>query len=378
MNQNELFHDVNEQPNLGSYDVIVINSSAGKDSQAMLDHVVEQADAAGVRDRLVVLHCDLGLSPGGQEIEWPGTKELAAEHAAHYGLRFIVVQRGVRGFLEEIDYRGMFPANQQRYCTSKFKQDQGNKVITALADEARGEEPDPGFLEQIDRLGHWPRAETRNCTSTFKRDPGQKAINRLALEVIDQPPGPGFLEQIEDRGMFSDQDNRLCTSNNKRDPANTAITQLADEARDGSKRRPRILQCFGFRAQESSRRKKMRTFSIDKRTSNTRKEVNVWLPIHAWKVEQVWERIAAAGTRYHPAYDLGMSRLSCRFCIFAPRSQLILSARLNPELFQEYLDLETRIGHRFQHKLSLADIKAAVDAGEQGHEDGPDDGCWNM
>jgi 3'-phosphoadenosine 5'-phosphosulfate sulfotransferase (PAPS reductase)/FAD synthetase len=318
---------------LSRYDRIVVNTSAGKDSQAMTDLMVELADAAGVRDRLVMLHCDLGLSPGGEPIEWPGTLELAQEHAEHYGLRFIVVRRGTRG-----------------------------------------------FMEQIERLEHWPRASTRNCTSTFKRDQGQKVVNRLALEVIEKSKGPGFLEMIEERGMFPDQKNRLCTSSGKRDPANTAITALADEFREdmGKSYRPHILQCFGFRAQESSRRRKMETFSTDKRTSNSRKEVNVWLPIHSWKVEDVWARIKAAGTRPHPAYAMGMSRLSCRFCIFAPRSQLILSARLNPKLFEEYLALEKRIGHRFKDKLSLADIKAAVDAGETGAEASPDDGCWNM
>ena len=121
----------------------------------------------------------------------------------------------------------------------------------------------------------------------------------------------------------------------------------------------------------------MTDFSTDKRTTNTRKEVNVWLPIHGWKVEEVWARIGQAGTRPHPAYAMGMSRLSCRFCIFAPRAQLILSARLNPALFEEYLALEKKIGHRFQDKLSLADIKAAIEAGESGAES-DDDGCWNM
>jgi hypothetical protein len=35
-------------PELASYHWIVINSSAGKDSQAMLEFVVEQVDQAGV------------------------------------------------------------------------------------------------------------------------------------------------------------------------------------------------------------------------------------------------------------------------------------------------------------------------------------------
>lgn len=46
-------------PSLTDYDVILVNSSAGKDSQASLDVVVEQARAAGVLDRVVVVHADL-------------------------------------------------------------------------------------------------------------------------------------------------------------------------------------------------------------------------------------------------------------------------------------------------------------------------------
>jgi hypothetical protein len=46
-------------PDLTTYHWITINSSAGKDSQAMLDVVVEQCDQVGVpRSRLVVAHAD--------------------------------------------------------------------------------------------------------------------------------------------------------------------------------------------------------------------------------------------------------------------------------------------------------------------------------
>ena len=70
-----------------------------------------------------------------------------------------------------------------------------------------------------------------------------------------------------------------------------------------------------------------------------------------------------------------MTRLSCRFCIFAPKPQLLISARANPALFEEYLDLERRMGHRFTQRVSLEEVKAALEAGE---EAGPDDGAWNM
>jgi 3'-phosphoadenosine 5'-phosphosulfate sulfotransferase (PAPS reductase)/FAD synthetase len=75
-------------PNLKGYDWVVVNSSAGKDSQCMLDFVVERCDKAKVpRQRLVVVHADLG------RVEWPGTRELAGEQARHYGLEFVAVSR---------------------------------------------------------------------------------------------------------------------------------------------------------------------------------------------------------------------------------------------------------------------------------------------
>ena len=63
-------------PDLTRYHWIVLNSSAGKDSQAMLDYVAELADHAKLsRARLIVAHADLG------RVEWPGTRELAQEQA---------------------------------------------------------------------------------------------------------------------------------------------------------------------------------------------------------------------------------------------------------------------------------------------------------
>ena len=45
---------------LRDFDVIVISSSSGKDSQVMLDQVTGLADAQGALNRVIVLHADLG------------------------------------------------------------------------------------------------------------------------------------------------------------------------------------------------------------------------------------------------------------------------------------------------------------------------------
>ena len=88
------------------------------------------------------------------------------------------------------------------------------------------------------------------------------------------------------------------------------------------------------------------------------RQVTEWLPVLDWTVAQVWERIAQAGTRAHPAYAAGMPRLSCCFCVLASRSALVRAAQLVPELAAEYAAVEVRIGHRFTKDLSMAEIIA--------------------
>lgn len=130
-------------PDLSSYDVILVNISGGKDSQAALDETVRAAGAAGVRDRIVTVFCDLG-----DEDEWPGTRELAAEHAACYVLRHEVVCREVIGaggqrvqqsLSEHIESRPQqkWPDAARRYCTSDMKRAPVYRLMTRLTAEQR-------------------------------------------------------------------------------------------------------------------------------------------------------------------------------------------------------------------------------------------------
>jgi 3'-phosphoadenosine 5'-phosphosulfate sulfotransferase (PAPS reductase)/FAD synthetase len=242
--------------NVADFDIILVNTSAGKDSQTMMRVVVGAATEAGVLDRVVAVHADLG------RVEWEGTADLAEEQAGHYGLRFIKVARPQGDLLTHIEAHGKFPSSAARFCTSDHKRGQVRKVITALVKE------------------------------------------------------------------------------------------------QGLSRPVRVLNCMGLRAQESPARAKKEAFRYDAAASGkgTVRQVFEWLPILDWSLDEVWKDIAASGVRYHEAYDFGMPRLSCCFCVLSTKSALVLAAQHNPRLADEYAAVEVRIGHHFTHKLSMAMI----------------------
>jgi 3'-phosphoadenosine 5'-phosphosulfate sulfotransferase (PAPS reductase)/FAD synthetase len=128
---------------LESFDWIVVNSSGGKDSQAMLDLVCERAEAEGVLSRVVVVHADLG------RVEWQGTREIAEAQATRYGVRFVVVDRAQGDLLAHVESRHAalrakgnttapaWPSSVNRWCTSDHKTHQVYRLFTHLVKEFR-------------------------------------------------------------------------------------------------------------------------------------------------------------------------------------------------------------------------------------------------
>lgn len=186
-----------------------------------------------------------------------------------------------------------------------------------------------------------------------------------------------ILDYARERKMWPSQGQRWCTSEFKRGPGLRVLTAMDKRLRAHLKEHRRYLYCLGFRAAESPARKKLPWLKKFDRVSSKYKHVDTWLPIHEWSEDEVWSDIKSSGVRHHRAYDIGMPRLSCCFCIFAPRSALLIAGREKPELLQEYVDVEKEIGHTFRVDQSLADIQQAVQEGEE-----PDlvdlDGAWNM
>lgn len=181
---------------------------------------------------------------------------------------------------------------------------------------------------------------------------------------------PTLLDYVRKRRMWPSSQQRFCTSEFKRGPGGRVIVKLFRESSGP------ILNVYGFRADESTARAKKNQFIRNARFSSGVREVWDWLPIHTWSERDVWQSIEASGIRSHDAYRLGMPRLSCRFCIFAPRDALIIAGRANPELLDEYCAVEAEIGHDFQHGKPISKIRDAIRSGEKPSKFGG--AAWNM
>lgn len=177
-----------------------------------------------------------------------------------------------------------------------------------------------------------------------------------------------FFEMVRKRGMFPSPQYRQCTNDLKVGPINKLIRKIMKE-----KNCLVGLNCTGIRAEESPNRAKKEPISYNKKLTiferfdcpkgTTDKKGRVkrledyttpkagervvydWLPIFDWTTSEVFGAIKASGQRPHIAYENGMSRLSCAFCIMANKSDLRTSAKYNTELMREYVALEKEVGH---------------------------------
>lgn len=148
---------------------------------------------------------------------------------------------------------------------------------------------------------------------------------------------------------------RQCTSDLKRGPIQREVRRFAKA--NGFKT---IINCLGFREEESPARRKRPVFQ-KMGISNSVNTWYEWLPIHSWLTHEVFEGIRSAGQKPHYAYELGNERLSCVFCIMGSRNDLCNGARNNPELLDEYDEMEQRTGYTMHmSRIPLVELAREV------------------
>ena len=115
-----------------------------------------------------------------------------------------------------------------------------------------------------------------------------------------------------------------------------------------------VLNVTGVRREESAARAKG---TIATRESDGR--AISWRPISDWTQSDVFAYIAANGLPVHQAYtELGMSRVSCRFCIMSKHADLIAAAAAEEshDLYRRMVALESASTFAFQGSRWLGDI----------------------
>ena len=221
------------------------------------------------------------------------------------------------------DYRGLFVVSHS-----------GGKDSQAMSALIRKYVPD----EQILVIhAHLPGVEWEGTWDHVRN-------NTVGLESIEVKAVKTFFDMVKSRGMWPSPSTRQCTSDLKRGPIEKAIRR---HLKDNPRFNNNIINCMGMRAQESSARAKRPTLQFSNKNSRAGRTWYDWLPIHDLLIEEVFDVIKEAGQKPHWAYEKGMTRLSCCFCIMSSHSDLCTAAKLNPKLFAEYVALEKEIDFTF-------------------------------
>ncbi|MFB7763679.1 phosphoadenosine phosphosulfate reductase domain-containing protein [Streptomyces xiamenensis] len=179
---------------------VAIHHSGGKDGLVAMLRAVQTADRAGTRDKLVVLHSNLG-----EHAEWPGVDDLVRRHAEHFGLELRVVEP-VGGMLGLVKDRGKFPDSARRLCTAKLKRDalapMRSELIRELKEEGKlgpGERP---ILIDVYGL----RAEesaARRLKAPLSVDPRASSSRRTVLvwNAVHALTADEIWQEIADQGL---------------------------------------------------------------------------------------------------------------------------------------------------------------------------------
>lgn len=276
---------------LSGYARIVLMFSGGKDSAAMVLHVLARMAAEGVpRGRLELWHQLVDGSPEDPTfMDWPVTHAYceAFAHALDLPLLF---QWRAGGFRREMD-----------------RADQPTAPVTFT--DAQGQRSAPvGGAGPAGTRGRFP-----------------------------MPSG--------------DIQNRWCSAALKIDVAARA---LANDPRPEFRTGP-ILVLTGERREEGGKsggRAKYATTEAHRTSTKTRR-VDHHRPILGWPEGRVWATLRDHGIVPHPCYFAGYGRASCSMCIFGGPDEWATARVIMPDTFGQVRDRERSSGFTIHRKLNV-------------------------
>lgn len=130
-----------------------------------------------------------------------------------------------------------------------------------------------------------------------------------------------------------------------------------------------ILSATGIRREESATRAHAPILALQPRLINVTHQTSGydWHPLADWTLEQVLAYHELHQFPLHPGYALGMTRISCAYCVMGSKHDLTVSAACpaNQDLYREQVDIEILSSFAFQSGHWLGDIAPALLTAEQ-------------
>lgn len=298
-------HDQLTKAQLGSYDMIIVAFSGGKDSMACLLHLL---DSGVDRTKIELWHHDVDGREGSTLMDWPVTRAYCQAVASAFSLP-IYFSWKVGGFEREMLRDGT------RTAPTSF--------------------------------------EIPDCEATDR----EADFYDLSYEHVIRTVG-GTRGKLGTRHKFpqvsADLSCRWCSAYLKIDVCTAAIN---NQERFRNKR---TLVITGERAEESKARANYKTFEPDRSDNRNGKRivrhVDHYRPVHAWKETQVWDILAKHCVNPHPAYKLGWGRLSCMTCIFVSKDQWATIRAIANSKFEVIAKYEEKFGVTIQRKESVREL----------------------
>lgn len=140
----------------------------------------------------------------------------------------------------------------------------------------------------------------------------------------------GLLNIVEARGIVPGFRCRYCTRALKMNPAAKWIRHNFPMGK--------VINCFGFRAEESPARAKKEILTLYDDLCTHKREVLNFAPLLDWRTADVIDLVEAVGLKLFHTYDY-LSRLSCRYCFLAGKRDQEATRLNDPEAFETVREL---------------------------------------
>jgi 3'-phosphoadenosine 5'-phosphosulfate sulfotransferase (PAPS reductase)/FAD synthetase len=186
----------------------------------------------------------------------------------------------------------------------------------------------------------WIKAHYSNPITAIYHDTGfehpgveeyiRQMTGQLGIPLVVTQPTTDLLSLVLHYGRIPGFGCRYCTRALKMDPGNKWIRNTYPEGK--------VIQCFGFRAEESPSRAKKEVLTPYDDLCTQKREVWNFAPLLDWKTADVVELVEAEGFDLFPTYEY-LSRLSCRYCFLAGKRDQDAVRMNDPEGYEQVLQV---------------------------------------